>query len=173
MNRRGAIIALISAWMAGAPVLADSDAPLSPSPDFDDRAIAALETCVAREFVINDINDDETPNNACALVGALLCSGVRDDGTHPPVDPACALAEFDWWLARMKPALGAVERALAMAGEEQGAIAMLQTSQAAWLAYAQAQCTYAATVRGADQYSCLARQASIRAAWLMTWAGEF
>lgn len=164
---------LFAACLASAqPALSDSDVPLAPSPAFAGAAEAALESCVAKHFVVTDINAPERPDPSCALVGSRQCTDVNG-GDDRPLDPACSLAEYQWWVAQMDPAIADLENLFEASGLGQAGTDALRSSQSAWLGFVQAQCDYAETVRGADRYACLAYEASKRTAWLLTWAGEF
>lgn len=157
---------------------ADDDGP-RPAVSLGAGAVQALETCIQREFVLTDINDDEIPNPRCALTGARVCSMQEAGETTAsgdwsgPVLPDCARAEYDWWLERMDRVVATLSARLEQQEGNPAAATLLRASQATWRAHAETLCAYQATARGAQEELCLAFEASLRGSWLLTWAGEF
>lgn len=166
-------VVLTGLVLAATPAIADDGGSLEPSPYFGAAATSALDRCIAGKFVITDVNDAEVPIPDCAHIGARICTDAAFAEQGKPLDEACAMAEFQWWLARMEPAVKDLTARLASDARLGQDARLARMSQTAWQDYAGAQCDYDASIRGAGRFACLSQMASQRAAWLLTWAAEF
>lgn len=167
---RLAFAAAAVAWLQWAPATAGE---AGSWPAAAAEAGAALADCAATRLRPADINDDETANAACALVGTRRCSDAVFDGRTGRIDPGCALAEYMWWQARMASTLVGISERLANGHDAGPQIALTRDAQAAWQAHAEAHCAYEAAVRGAMREACLAHAAALRASYVLVWMGEF